>query len=165
MHTCYTHGTIATWKAWCMHRPQRSSWLPSMTPPCGLLVPRCPLVPPLQISLIQLWSQPVFPQHMPGALLGTGNVTSSPSPQGMVPATRSAALPKGRNGAMDVKSMLSPALSVAVVGSLSLSSPSSLSSLVFPLSHFLATQKSCPLPQPHTITWSSSEVRQGSLIL
>lgn len=60
--------------------------------------------------------------YTPGALLGTGNVTSSPSPQGMVPATRSAALPKGRNGAMDVKSMLYTALSVAVAGSLLLSS-------------------------------------------
>lgn len=63
--------------------------------------------------------------YTPGALLGTGDVTSSPSPQGMIPATRSAALPKGRNGATDVKSKLYPALSVAIVGSLSLSSSSS----------------------------------------
>ena len=61
----------------------------------------------------------------PGALLGTGDVTSSPSPQGIIPATRSAALPKGRNGAMDIRSKLYPALSVAIVGSLSLSSSSS----------------------------------------
>ena len=88
--------------------------------------------------------------YMPGTLLGTGNVTSSPSPQGMVPATRSAALPKGRNGAMDVKSMLSPALSVAVVGSLSLSSPplSLPFSLCLPPSLFVSLS-TLPFPKSH----------------
>lgn len=88
----------------------------------------------------------------PGALLGTGDVTSSPSPQGMIPATRSA-LPKGRNGATDIKSKLYPALSVAVVGSLSLSSSSS-PALSLPFSLCLSPSLSVslstlPFPKSH----------------